>query len=149
MHLLLRFALVVTVFGLIACTSNRSTPTAPSSLPGTSSNALEAAAGITWTLRSFTDSLGQSVSLPGRATFTIAFADGRVNIQSDCNRCTGAATAQEGSVDIGLLACTRAFCSSSPVDSQFEQALQGRHTVALQGSRLTLSSSRAVLDFAR
>jgi heat shock protein HslJ len=81
--------------------------------------------------------------------FTIALVDGRISIRSDCNRCVGAATVADASLEVGLLACTRAFCPSSPVDNQFEAAIQGRHTVLVNDARLTLSSERAVLTFVR
>jgi heat shock protein HslJ len=148
MYLISRFVLIGALAAVPACTSAGSTPTAPSS-SGNASSEIEAAAGTTWTLRSFTDAQGKPVSLPQGATFSIAFSDGRLSIQSDCNRCTGSATLDANSLDVGLLACTRAYCSSEPVASQFEGTLQGRHTVAVQGTRLTLTSPRAVLGFTR
>jgi heat shock protein HslJ len=136
--------------GLAACSSADLSPTSPSSLPGESSAALESAANVTWRLESFRDAQGRPVALPAGAIFSIAFSDGRVAVQSDCNRCTASAVIAGDSVDIGLtMACTRAFCSSSPVDGQFEAALMGRHTAALQNSRLTLTSPRGVLGFSR
>jgi heat shock protein HslJ len=87
--------------------------------------------------------------VPASARFSITLIDGRLAIQSDCNRCTGGATAGTGVLDVGLLACTRAYCSSSPVDTQFESALIGRHVVTVTESRLQLASSRGVLDFTR
>jgi heat shock protein HslJ len=100
-------------------------------------------------LRQFTDARGATVALPASATFSIALIDGRLAIQSDCNRCTGSAAVGSGSLDVGLLACTRAFCSSSPVDTQFESTLTGTHAVSGTDSTLRLASPRGVLDFAR
>lgn len=148
MYSLFRFGFVFIFCGVAACTTTSTTPTSPSSAQE-SSAALASAANVIWTLRSLTDESGRSVPLPDDAIFTIALADGRINIQSDCNRCNGSAALDANSLDVGPLACTRAFCASAPVDNRFVTALQGRHNAVVNNSRLTLTSDRGVLVFDR
>ena len=55
-------------------------------------------------------------------------ANGRVSLRADCNRCSGGYIATTGALTVSPMACTRAYCSSAPLDTTFTM-LVGQATV--------------------
>ncbi len=94
---------------------------------------------------------GESAAPPPATTmFSLEISDGRAGIRADCNQCNGQATVGTNSVTVGPgVACTRAFCSSSPYDNTFVQILAGESAATIEGDALTLRSDRGVLRFRR
>ena len=91
-----------------------------------------------------------SVRAPDPDRFTLQFLDqGRLSVLADCNRCNGSYTSDAASLSISGLACTRAFCQTSPFDTDYVTALSGESTVAIAGPVLRLSSARGTLRFSR
>ena len=104
-----------------------------------------------WRLQSFLRADSTSVPVPDPDRFTIEVtADGRVAIRADCNRCSGSYSQSSGPLKVGsLMACTKAFCSTSPFDTQYTAALSDATLVRATDTMLEFSSSAGVLRFAR
>jgi heat shock protein HslJ len=90
-------------------------------------------------------------SAPSGATYTLSFADGRMSARVDCNVCNGAysVTGQTLTTSGPGMACTLAFCPTTPYGNVYTGVLAGESTIAIAGSALTLTSSRGVLRFRR
>ena len=102
-----------------------------------------------WNLVSLT---GGGVSLTESKTsnrFALTLAGDRALLKADCNTCAGDFRLDDDVITISLQACTRAFCTSSPLDTQVVTAVTGRHTVRLDATRLQFTSSRGVIKFER
>ena len=104
-----------------------------------------------WRLTSLRRADFSTTEVPATLRLTADFGeDDRLGIRADCNVC-GASYAFEGgdAVVAGPFACTRAFCASAPLDSEFVGLLEGRSSVSADGDRLVLSSDRGALIFVR
>ena len=78
--------------------------------------------------------------------FTAEFgADGRVSLRADCNRCSGGYTATTGALAVGPMACTRAYCSSAPLDMTFTMLVGEATTWTAAKSSLELRGDSGVL----
>ena len=104
--------------------------------------------GTTWHLESLQRAnAGGAVSPPG-GSFTLHFRDdGRLEVRADCNGCGGSYSLDGGTLDVGLLACTRAFCPSAPFDTDYVTLLESATTVERDGDTLVLRGSAGVLRF--
>jgi heat shock protein HslJ len=88
--------------------------------------------------------------VPAGASYTLAFADGRVSLRADCNSCGGTYTLSGDMVTLGPnLACTRAACPTMEFEATYLGVLSGDATATLSGSRLVLTSPRGTLSFSR
>ena len=100
----------------------------------------------TWTLTSLQAAGQPAQSSP--ASYTIAFADGRISTRVDCNSCSGSFALAGETLTVGPnLACTRAACPTMAFESLYTSILGGDHTAELSGNTLVLSSSRGRLVF--
>lgn len=86
---------------------------------------------------------------PTAGRFAVTFADDRVLLKAECNTCSGSTKLNGDELTIEPMACTRAFCQSSPLDVQVTAAVQGTHTVRLDATRLVLTSPRGEVRFQR
>ena len=104
-----------------------------------------------WRLQSIQQPDHSITTVADPARFTIRFqADGRLAVRADCNSCGGSYRLEDGSLDTGPLACTRAFCvTTAPFDTVFVTVLDGRSHVRASGDRLTVTSERGTLVFER
>ena len=97
--------------------------------------------GSAWTLQSIELSDTGPVEIPREADFTVEFlADGRVHVRADCNSCVGTYATEGDRITTGQMACTRAFCASSPVDDQYTALLSAeaaQFTVSADVLRIT------------
>jgi heat shock protein HslJ len=100
-----------------------------------------------WQLVSLTEAGREPQSVAEPDLFTVEFtADGRASLRADCNRCSAAYDARSQRLTVGLLACTRAYCASAPLDSTFV-ALVGQATTWRSVDRgLELRSEAGVLQ---
>ena len=81
---------------------------------------------------------------PGR--FTAEFsADGRVSLRADCNRCSGGYSATTSALTVGPMACTRAYCSSAPLDTTFAMLVSDATAWTVTNGRLELRGDSGVL----
>jgi len=105
---------------------------------------------VTWKLESFAYADGTSVTIENPEAFTALFtSDDRLHIQADCNVCNGSFASEDASIAVSLLACTKAYCSSAPLDTDYTSALQGATAIATRDGRLLLSSPDVTLTFGR
>jgi heat shock protein HslJ len=103
-----------------------------------------------WRLVSLTRADRSTIVIPDPPRFTVRFGpDGRVAVRADCNVCSGSWSLEGGALLTSGLACTRAFCSSAPLDTQFVAVLEGRSTTREAGGRLVLASGRGRLVLER
>jgi len=104
----------------------------------------------TWTLTGQQPTGQGEIVPPAGVVFSLEIVDGRAAVRADCNRCNGAATVGDSTITVGpLMACTRAFCPSAPLDDTFLKLLSGDNTATIDGNTLTLRSDRGVLRFRR
>jgi heat shock protein HslJ len=103
-----------------------------------------------WRLVSLKRADHSTIPVPDTLRLTADFGeDDRLGLRADCNVCSGAFALDGDAIVAGPFACTRAFCASAPLDSEFVGLLDGRSTVRLDEDRLVLSSDRGALIFVR
>lgn len=121
--------------GILVAAACGNAPTAPSDLIG-----------ATWRLVSIERDSGPSTVVTSPERYTLEFLDeGRVAVRADCNRCSGSFTLSGETLSIGTLACTRAFCGSESLDTEFLRGLDGPLTAAREQSRLSLRGAEGML----
>lgn len=132
----------VCLLGLTACgvSDGTSLPGAPT-VGGSSTAVSNSIPGGTWRLLSIREKGNERVTVVDPAAFTAEFgSDGRVNLRADCNRCSASYTAGSRNIEVGLMACTRAFCTATtPDDTTF---------TALVGSAQTWTEADGILELA-
>lgn len=103
---------------------------------------------VLWKLHSFQrpDSLSTEIQDPAR--FTLRFGDeGRVTVRADCNTCVGRYELTGQILHVEALACTRAYCGSASLDTEYVRALESGGSVGVTEGVLTIAGVRAVLLF--
>jgi heat shock protein HslJ len=128
-----------------------STPVVPSS-PSSSTPLGQSAViptNTTWSLQSLTEAGSPEVTITNPGIFTLALVDGKVQVRADCNRASAGYTITDRTLSVGLMASTRAYCASAPLDSQYLALLGGENVIDISGTSLQLSSSRGTLRFVR
>lgn len=103
----------------------------------------------TWSLVSATNSSLSLTEAKVSSRFVLTLAGDRALLKADCNTCAGDFRLEGDTITLSLLACTRAFCQSSPLDTQVTEAVNGAHTVRLDATRLQFSSPRGEIKFER
>ena len=103
----------------------------------------------TWSLVQVTSGSLSLTEAKAASRFVLTLAGDRALLKADCNTCAGDFRLDNDVISLSLQACTRAFCQSSPLDTQVTQAVDGSHTVRLDASRLQFSSSRGEIRFER
>jgi len=124
----------------VGCTEGVETPNGPTSV-----TVIEGS----WRLQDMTLTGGSARTPPSADRFTLAIAGDTVQARADCNTCAGRGTLAGTAFTVGPLACTRAACASAPFDTQFVGLLDGTSTVAVDATRLWLTSPRGTLRFVR
>ena len=121
-------------------------PSSPSSLA--QSDVL--APNTTWVLQSLAETGSPEVTIadPSRFTFMLT-DDGKLQARADCNRASAGYALTGQTLSVGLMASTRAYCASAPVDGQYLALLGGESVATARGTTLELSSSRGTLRFGR
>jgi heat shock protein HslJ len=101
-----------------------------------------------WQLQYFDLNDGTNVDVDDPSRYTIEFRmDGRVSIKADCNTCGGSYSADDTTINFGLLACTRAFCGDDSLDSEFEVVFVGTRTYRIDEGRLLIDYEEGSLVF--
>lgn len=103
----------------------------------------------TWTLVQLTSTGVTLTEAKSASRFALTLAGDRSLLKADCNTCAGEFRLDADVITLGLQACTKAFCQSSPLDTQVTAALEGKHTVRLDATRLVLTSTRGEARFER
>lgn len=143
--------------GLSACAGTPQAPVQPSPVAdagpgrdgGAGSQSTAAIRGA-WQLVSLQKAGQEAVALPAGHRFSADFqADGRVSLVADCNRCAAGYTAGAESLEVGLMACTRAYCSTAPVDTDFAGLVNAARRWSVTGEELQLTSETGSLRLRR
>ncbi len=122
--------------GLAACSDNTSGPsTIPSGL---------------WKLGTLQRADWSVVTIEDPEKFTAEFgSDGQVSVRADCNRCGASYESAGGTLSLGLMACTLAYCASAPLDTEYASVLQGAQSYDDSGDALTIRGPGGTLQFHR
>ena len=100
-----------------------------------------------WELQSFQIAGGATgIVEPGFYTADFA-ADGRVSARADCNRCSASYSAAGTNLEIGSLACTRAYCGDASLFDDYVAALDGATSFERSSSSLVIRHPRGSLRF--
>jgi heat shock protein HslJ len=138
--------------GLTACgvSDGTSLPGAPT-VGGSQAAVSNSIPGGTWRLVSIREKGSDRVTVVDPQAFTVEFgADGRVQLLADCNRCSAAYTAGSRNLEVGLMACTRAFCNATtPADTTFTALVGSAQTWSVSNGVLELASDGGALRFQR
>jgi len=103
-----------------------------------------------WQLVGLTESGQPPVTVAQPERFTVDFGvDGHVSLLADCNRCSGGYTTKGDSLSVGPMACTRAYCSSAPLDMNFTALLSQATAWTTSDKTLELRSDAGVLRLRR
>jgi heat shock protein HslJ len=104
---------------------------------------------VKWKLETIERSGSPAVQVPNPEQYTLRLeGDGRLNARADCNTCNGRYSLNGTSLSIvSPLACTRAFCGSTSLDSSYVAALESARIVASSSSQLILQGNGVVLRF--
>jgi len=100
-----------------------------------------------WVLESF--QIGEAAGMvdePGAYTAEFS-AQGKVSARADCNRCSASYSAAGTSLEIGALACTRAYCGDDSLFDDYVAALDGAATFERSSSSLVIRHPRGSLRF--
>ncbi len=103
----------------------------------------------TWNLVQVTGGTLALTEAKSASRFQLTLASGRALLKADCNTCAGDYVLDDDQITLSLQACTKALCSSSPLDTQVVTAVDGSHTVRLDASRLQFQSARGEVKFER
>ena len=148
-HVLFSLSLMFIVAALTtACTQAVTGPSAVSNPPSAAYTMAQLEG--TWTLVSIHPAGGAKQDRPFDSTYTIAFAEGRLQTRADCNSCGGAYSVSGNTITLGPnLACTRAACPTMAFENAYTSMLSGDSTTVVTNSTLTLTSPRGTLQFVR
>ena len=143
--------------GLSACAGDPQAPVQPSPVAdavagrdgGAGSQSTASLRGD-WQLVSLEKAGQPAVAPPAGHRFSADFqADGRVQMVADCNRCSSSYSAGAETLEVGLGACTRAYCMTAPLDTDFVGLVIGAKRWSVAGEELRLTSEAGALRFRR
>jgi heat shock protein HslJ len=100
-----------------------------------------------WELQSLQIASGPAQSVePG--SYTAEFtADGGVTARADCNRCSGSYSSAGTGLEIGALACTRAYCGDLSLSDEYVGGLDGAASFERSGTGLWIRYPGGSLRF--
>jgi heat shock protein HslJ len=114
-------------------------PTGPGDLPGVQGS---------WELQAY-EVAGDSrraIAEPGLYTADFT-ADSRVSARADCNRCSSSYSTAGAGLEIGALACTRAYCGDESFSDDYVAALDEAASFERSASSLVIRHPRGSLRF--
>lgn len=136
------------LLSMIACGGG--TNPAANSVPAAGHTSVPAALAGTWSLESLARPGQPAVRPADGDRFTAVFeANGRLPLRADCNSCTSSFVAGASSLDVSPMACTRAYCASAPLDTDFAMLVSGAKTWSVDAGKLTLRSEGGVVTLRR
>ena len=108
-------------------------------------------AGITnvlWKLQSLQRTDSSEIGIQNPERFTVRLEEtGGVYIRADCNSCGGSYRLIDRDFQLGVLGCTKAFCGSHSLDTEYLRALRSARVSVVRGL-LRMDTADAVLVFA-
>ena len=109
-----------------------------------------AVTGGVWKVQSIETLAGGLVGISRPENYTVEFKDGGgLAVKADCNVCSGAYSVSGEALQIGPLACTRAFCGSASSDTVFLDVLSNARSLGVRGIELSIDSTRGTLRLVR
>jgi len=106
--------------------------------------------GGVWKLQSLETPAGGLVRISQPDRYTVEFKDaGVLAVKADCNACGGSYTISGEALQIGPLACTRAFCGSASYDTAFLGVLSDARSLGVRGIELSIDSPKGTLRLVR
>jgi len=124
--------------------------TAPSTVADSPAGSTALSTNTVWTLRSLTQTGSPEITIADPGAFTLTLGDdGKIAVRADCNRGSASYTVSGQTLSVGLMAVTRAYCQSAPLDDQYLALLIGESSVISSANSVQLSSPRGTLRFAR
>ena len=112
-------------------------PTSPSDLTGRM-----------WRLVSIEPASGPSTVVNDASRYWLEFiSETALSARADCNTCTGSYSLSGTTVSIGPLACTRAFCGETSLDTVFMQGLNDANSLTVDDQLLEIKSAARTLKF--
>lgn len=102
-----------------------------------------------WELRSI-QIAGQPAASVEAGRYTAEFsADGRLTVRADCNQCSGSYSTSGTTLEIGVLACTRAYCGDESFFDDYSTGLDAATGFQRSGERLAIRYGSGSLVFAQ
>lgn len=134
---------------LAACTGSGEVPFGPTmpeggSASGGSGPTASELQGL-WKLERLVKAGQAPSALSASDRFSAEFTSDRVLLVADCNRCSGSYTAGAGTLHVGPMACTRAYCQSAPLDTDFAMLVSGAEHWLIAGDQLALQAASGTL----
>jgi heat shock protein HslJ len=153
----IRIASLPLLLGLAGCSGQADGPMAASPIPGVDTGRGVASTGTAasplqgkWRLQRLQKSDQTIVQVQEPDRFVADFAaDGKVQLVADCNRCSAGYSAGASALSVSPMACTRAYCQSSPLDTDFAQLVSAATTWSVGADQLTLRSPEGSLLLGR
>lgn len=146
---LLRLSSIPLLAGLAACAGRGELPFVPTPPEGGSavSGSAPAASELQglWRLARLAKAGQAPTELSASDRFSAEFTSDRVLLVADCNRCFGSFTAGAGTLGVGPMACTRAYCQSAPLDTDFASLVSGAEHWSIAGDQLVLQAANGTL----
>ena len=103
---------------------------------------------VEWRLQTFELSDGTQVTIDDPSKFTATFGeDGSLGARADCNVCNGSYELTGNAMEIGLMACTLAYCGEASHHDRYLRALQSSQTFDVTGDRLFVEYDGGRLRF--
>ena len=133
-----KLTLVIATWILSSCNDGTTDPSGASAIQGS------------WELQSI--QIGDTViAVAGEPeSYTAEFgADGRLAVRADCNRCASAYSTSGTALDIGVLACTRAYCGPESLEGDYVSALDLATSFERSASSLVVRHPGGALRFTR
>lgn len=129
---------IIVLFGVLAMAACDENPVGPTPVTD-----------VTWKLEVIERSGSAAATVPNPEQYTLRLeADGRLSIRADCNTCNGRYTLAGNSLAVlAPVACTRAFCGLTSLDTSYVMALEGAQSLFISNSRLVIQGSGFTLRF--
>jgi len=103
---------------------------------------------VEWRLQAFELSDGTRITIDDPSKFTATFGeDGGLGARADCNVCNGSYEVTGSEMEVGLMACTLAYCGEASHHDRYLAALQSAQTFDVTGDRLFIEYDGGRLRF--
>jgi len=94
---------------------------------------------VEWRLQAFELADGTQIATSDPAKFTTTFGeDGGLGARADCNVCNGSYELTGSTMNVGLMACTLAYCGDASHHDRYLRALSSAGTFDIAGDRLLI-----------
>ena len=94
---------------------------------------------VEWRLQTFELADGTQITIDDPSKFTATFGeDGGLGARADCNVCNGSYELTGNALDVGLMACTLAYCGDASHHDRYLKALGAAQTFDTTGDRLLI-----------